>query len=163
MSYRGGIDFIPVEGSTLEWKEVKLEPRPKQNENGNTFAFANSKMEGFVYASPKTLVAKARDFHIEVRERGDGSVPSQLVFDSPGMTAGHTFKCVVVGSEKGEPVGGEEGARVHFVLIVKPASINERGIGAVRNLKPYKRIGAGSIPGRCIVGLGTDGEEIAVV
>jgi hypothetical protein len=60
-------------------------------------------------------------------------------------------------------MGGDEGGRVHFVLIVKPASITERGTGAVRNLRAYRRIGAGSIPGKCIVGLDTDGEEVAIV
>jgi hypothetical protein len=150
MSYRGGIDFIPVEGNTIEWHIVTLEPRPKRD--SNTFASAR----------PRTLVARARDFHTEVRERGDGSV-SQLVFDLPGMTSGRTFKCVIIGSEKGEPMGGDEGARVHFVLIVELATAAGRGTGAVRNLKAYRRIGAGLMPGRCILGLNSDGEEVAVV
>ncbi|KAK4446033.1 mitogen-activated protein kinase [Podospora aff. communis PSN243] len=156
MSYRGGIDFISVEGNTIDWEKITLEPRGKQT--------SEKDRDHFGYATPKTLVARARDFHTDVRpgESDQGGV-SQLVFDSPGMTAGHSFKCVVVGREKGEPMGGDEGARVYFVLIVKPASINERGTGAVRNLKAYKRVGAGSIPGRCILGLGKEGEEVAVV
>jgi len=138
MHYRSGIDFIPVEGNTLEWRDLK-------------------------FANPRTLVAPAWDFRCDIRKTEDGSAPSELVFDCPGGTAGHVFKCVVVGSEKAEPARGDEGARLHFVLIVEPASVTERGAGVVRNLRPCRRIGAGSLPGRCIEGLGTGGKEVAIV
>lgn len=168
MSYRGGIDFIPVEGNTVTWRSITLEPRRKKEESLppslpplSPLSPARPSKER-MQPSPRTLIARAWDFHAEVRPRGDTSV-SQLVFDAPGMTAGQTFKCVIVGSEKGEPIGGEEGCRVHFVLLVTPAGINERGTGAVRNMRPYRRIGAGRIPGRCVVEREKEGEEVAIV
>jgi hypothetical protein len=156
MSYKGGIDFISVEGGTVDWKHVKLEPRRKRDSGDGKFA----------YPSPRTLVVVSREFRAEVHPYyGADKGVCEITFDSPGGTAGNPreLRCVVVGSENGEPIGGDEGGRVNFVLIVKPAGISERGAGAVRNLKAYKRIGAGSIPGRCILDGEGDGEEIAVV
>ena len=69
--------------------------------------------------------------------------------------------CVIVGREKGGE-GKDDKAKVPFVLIVTPTP-RRGGMGASRDVKTYKRVGAGSMLGKSILGLDEEGEEVVIV
>ncbi|KAF4456333.1 HET-domain-containing protein [Fusarium austroafricanum] len=80
------------------------------------------------------LVAEARDYTVDDKD-------SMPVFDSPSDSEKATSKCVVLGRQRDQP----EPVKVHYVLLVQPKSPSSQ---------IYQRVGAGTLPGRCIEGNG---------
>jgi len=159
MAFRGGIDFIQVEGSTVDWLPLELYPLRRMDGE----AFTPKLREKGTPLRPTMVIARAREFTSAVHLRGGGrDTLTNVTYDAPGTTtAGRVFKCVIVGREKGEE--GKDGkAKVHFVLIVTPTP-RRGGMGASRDLKTYKRVGAGSMLGRSILGLDGEGEEVVII
>ncbi|KAK3368274.1 hypothetical protein B0H63DRAFT_565004 [Podospora didyma] len=159
----GGIDFIQMEGSMVEWEASELiSPWKTLRPGGDARNVRTILARARDFGTDVKRLAADRDFGPDTKQRREET--NQLIFDSPGGTS-HNFKCVVVGREKmkeADPVDAK--FRTHFVLIVAPASIYNRGstTGASRNLKVYKRIGAGAVAGWCI-SLDGEGEEIAII
>ena len=154
MSRRGGIDFIPVPGDTVDWANLTLQPQ-----RTTVTRFCDER-------NPRTLIARAHDFWVDLAEQGKGDAQrGKLIFDFLGVTAedAASLRCVVVGREKQGSARGDEGNRLHFVLFVAPAFIGRYSTRASQDLKVYNRIGAGSMVGRCIIGLGGGGDEVAIV
>lgn len=189
MAWSGEIEYVKVEGGTVEWLGLEVYPGygGSLGGGGDTRFAMSPPRDGRSHS--RIVIAKAWEFNTKVvplKRAGsvsrdgidvarNGSTPSgQLVYDAPCMTVGHGIKCVIVGREKGDlKKDGSESQgcadRMYFVLIVKPVvsagveNVQCVSEGELKDLKRYERIGAGSMVGRCILGLEGGGESIAVV
>jgi hypothetical protein len=166
MACRSGVDYIQVPGDSVEWLRLKLSPRraswQHQAQQKQQQQHESSRWEGDSRHSTM-LIARCWDFTVDF---GGGGLETGLTYDAPGLTSGRTFRCVVVGKGKAgtHVAGGAE--RLHYVIVVSPATIRGRArarSGESRDLRRYHRVGAGVLAGRCIVKVDSDGEEIAVV
>lgn len=83
------------------------------------------------------LTAKARQYK---RRKGEG----QIIIDAPAGLDQYEGMCVVLGIQKGSVLMDE---KIHYVLVVVPTNKPDRN-----GSKVVERVGAGYLPGRCIIG-----------
>lgn len=152
---------MQVPGDSVDWARLEFYP-PMANWEQQQ----GSRWDGHARHAT-TLLARCWDFCADV---GPGGGAARVTYDAPGMTGSRTFRCVVVGRTKAaDPAGVDVRERLHYVVIVTPVMVSSRGgrgpgdTGASRDLKRYHRVGAGALPGRCIVNVKSEGEEIAIV
>jgi hypothetical protein len=153
MAYKGGIDFIPVPGNTVTWEVERLaSPWSGRRRGQSNTARVDAVSRG-------VLVARAYEYRVELTRAGAAST---IIPDSPRASVDSEVRCVLVGTEKHQPEEGSK-ERTCYVLIVRPDSVHwRRKTVGYPDYRVYKRIGAGSIPERCI-SLGDEGENILIV
>jgi hypothetical protein len=153
MAYKGGIDFFFIEGETAIWEDKRLvSPWSRRRGSDNVTKELDGK---------NTAVIVARAYVYEVELEQDGAVPT-LITDVPGASVDNETRCVIVGTEIKQPEQ-DDNNRMCYILIVRPASGHWRPtVVGYPNYRAYKRIGAGSIPKRCI-SEGDEGENILII
>ncbi|KAK3326797.1 heterokaryon incompatibility protein-domain-containing protein [Apodospora peruviana] len=128
MAYEGGVDYIGNGGSfgSVDWEDVES---PWSGTNGGVDEVG--------------LVADAKEYDLTLAAAGD---KRKIVFDcGEGERSGRTM-CVVLGRQQ-QDLKRRRGRRdqsglTHYVLIVRPMEGGK---------ELYERVGAGYLPGRCIV------------
>jgi hypothetical protein len=148
MAYTGGIDYIsPTFGGTA-WVALR-------SPWSTTFA---GSLPAQVQGSKIALVAEAREFSSPTaRERAGECL---LQFDTPGQSEQQVATlCVVLGRQKslrgaqGMPAmlgqANDKDHLVHYLLLVRPTSKADHEGSTI-----YERVGAGYLPGRCILASG---------
>ena len=124
MAYEGGIDYLDLPLSRVQWVEDELGLSWGQE--------ASSVWYMTDYSHDNHLRAVARDFkdlnHIlqGIEER------QQIIFDDPGGAEGRPLKCVILGRVEGELPPREVTC---YVLVVAPKDYAENEI--------YERVGVG--------------------
>ena len=84
-----------------------------------------------------TLIAKVRGFTRSPARTGE----DHLVFDTPAHKGRYNAKCVVLGIQRGTSSLND---KRHYVLVVADRFDDKNG-------RVYERVGAGYLPGRCLI------------
>ena len=136
MAHRGAIDYLPLPFAGVEWELVEV----------------RSPWGGGSAAAGVAVGAKARPLQGAAAADRD----AHLAYDAAdGATAAVGLLCVVMGRAKGSAPAAD---RAHYVLLVAPAPAAPPPVASA---PAYERVGAGSLPGRCIE-FGRPGLDISI-
>lgn len=123
MARSGGIDYLTPRLAGFDWEDLELPWYRSES-----------------IQSDITLGAQARDYDHGRAEKGE----SLVILDDPTDTDYYRAMCVVLGVQKGA-IPAED--KQHYVLLVVATKTTHH-----TGSKLFKRIGAGYLPGRCIIG-----------
>ncbi|KAF7531407.1 hypothetical protein G7054_g8943 [Neopestalotiopsis clavispora] len=137
MAHAGGIDYISPKFGGMTWKPLRSPWSSNLKGRDNSFPTG-------VVNNDTALVGEASDYDAGRARQGEG----EIIFDIPpgeGLQPLPT-KCVVLGIERGLPEPKLE-HRLHYVLVIRATKSS-----GLTGMPVYERVGAGWLPGRCILG-----------
>ncbi|KAK0666020.1 hypothetical protein QBC41DRAFT_399065 [Cercophora samala] len=134
MGYEGGIEYISPPFGEIQWYDLTS---PWFDESQSLSLISNGRGPHH----QGSLLAEAVDYDISRA----GEEERRIEMDSWGGSERTETKCVVLGSTRGLSL--EEG--VCYVILIRAAG---RTGGTNGGEEVYERVGAGSMPGRCIIG-----------
>jgi len=153
MAYTGGIDYIRAAFGRVDWEDLQSPWFPSESgqpSNSNEMV-VHSEGQG----DNISLIARARHFDASLLLRGRPD-EGKLVWDTLVQSEQQTEKlmCVVLGRLK-EPAFSSSatvrptpprGQLTHYLLIIRETRARDRNGNRI-----YERVGAGHLPGRCIL------------
>lgn len=131
MAYSGGIDYISMPFAQVDWTELR-------SPWSSSMPGISNGLQAETQRGKVTLVADAQDYNISLLEDGEG----EIVLDRPKGSTHRATLCVVLGKQRGDAHLRD---KIHYVLVICPAGTIDGDGNEV-----YERVGAGSLPGKCI-------------
>ncbi|KAF2265195.1 HET-domain-containing protein [Lojkania enalia] len=139
MAYKGGIDYLEPPFKTTDWAGAEVQPAWSSAKDSTS---DRTNMDAEI-----ALVATVRNYNVAGRKSDD---PFKLVYDTDRTGSdGQQPQCVIVAKPKD---GITEREKTYYVLIVTLTSSTDKG-------KIYRRLGAGYMHAKFIIGLNAPGTE----
>lgn len=118
----GGIDYFNPDFDSFDWQDVDSPWSHANTDKGSNL-----------------LTASSREYDATAYDGGVGIEPFNVVFDAHAEKTQCPQRCVVLGIQRGDTSFQD---KRHYVLVIKATSVPGT----------YERIGAGYVPGRCLMG-----------
>ena len=121
MAYTGGIDYLNLDFSGIQWEGLESPWSRREDGEGDN-----------------ALIADAREYDRHKAAQGE----DLLIFDTPTGSDRYKPMCVVLGIRRGSMPRDD---RRYYILLVVPMP-NPKGDGT----EVFERVGVGYLPGKCI-------------
>ncbi|KAJ3538687.1 hypothetical protein NM208_g5803 [Fusarium decemcellulare] len=136
MGYTGGIVYLQLEFNRIDWKDITSPWTP------NVSRTARTTDRGADIA----LSAVARRINPEMSIGAE----DKLFFDMPGGSEKRSIYGIVLGVRRAEKVLDNSEPGIHYLLLVAPTGRHD-----LEGNEIWERVGAGSLPGKCVAPSGT--------